>query len=954
MNWLAIQVHKLSGPVLDRASKGEIRDKLAGNSDLGNLSLYICERLKQVYSDVVMRDTNEILNGLKLERDPVRVGLLVNGIVQGVGFRPTVYRFARAEHLCGFVKNTSHGVVIEIEGAPESIRNFVDRLVNDAPPLSRIESIEAEEVECSGGGEFTIEMSDEPGSPETLFPVDTSVCNDCLREMNDPADRRYRYPFINCTNCGPRFTIIEGLPYDRRFTTMNEFEMDDFCRAQYEDPSDRRFHAEPISCPDCGPSLLLVDSQGTPVDGDPIEEAQRLISEGKILAVKGLGGYHLACLASDDEVVERLRRRKKRPTKPFALMFKNIEEVERFCVVGEVERKILRSPQAPIVLLRKREAADGAMGEAAHKTRRPAKLSDRIAPNNSYIGAFLPYTPLHHLLLEAFDVLVMTSANFTDEPLISSEDELRTVLGAIADAALTHNRRIAHKCDDSILFVSSDRAVPVRRARGYVPEPVPLLNGPRRTILALGGQMKGTFAISKGGRAFLSAHLGDLGDYRSQKNFVTELEEFERLLELSPEVCVHDMHPDYFTTRLASRLDVPYRVAVQHHHAHAVSVMVEHGLKRDAIGVSFDGTGYGTDGRLWGGEFLLASPVRFKRLAHMKYVPLPGSGAAVYEPWRMALSFLRDAYSGGDGAGRGDATSLGEMVSANSGDAASRDEGDMAKNEFASSKDEVGASGTGENASRDGGGTGMGGNNTLNGVSADVDREFARLVERFFGGFPARVILDLIAKGVNSPLTSSIGRLFDAVAFLLGLEGRVSFEAEDAIALESLALSCSEDPAIYEFGLIEGDARVRDISGALGAPDLGGGSFEGKAGSSAIEGAQGASLQLDPGPLVRSVVDDILRGRDRSFIAASFHFSVARMIVDTITRLSEETGVTDIVLSGGVFQNRLLLDRIYDLAEHTGLKLHSHIIVPPNDGGISLGQIQIAASMLEEGMLEAD
>lgn len=760
---------------------------------------------------------------MNLTRNPTRVRLLVNGVVQGVGFRPTVYRFAKGLSLAGLVRNSAAGVEIELEGDVEAIRRFAELLINDSPPLSKIEKVEVEEIDPAGEKDFRIEISKETGDLDTLFPVDTATCDDCLRELRDPVDKRYRYPFINCTNCGPRFTIIESLPYDRANTTMREFEMDEFCRLQYENPLDRRFHAEPISCPDCGPEIKLIGVDGEEMDGDVIKNAQRLISEGRIVAVKGLGGYHLACLARRDEVIEKLRKRKKRPTKPFALMFKDMESIEKYCEVSDAERRLLLSPQAPIVLLR---------------ARKEHGLPRSIAPGNEYIGAFLPYTPIHHLLMETFDVLIMTSANFSDEPLIASEDELSSILGRIADAAIVHNRGIAHKCDDSIVFVVEGDAVPVRRARGYVPEPIPIVTPCRRNILALGGQVKGTFAISKGGKAFLSAHLGDLEDIRSQENFVKELESFKRLLKVDPSVCVHDMHPDYFTTRLAHELGCEKRIAVQHHHAHAVSVMVEHGLKGPVIAVSFDGTGYGYDGTLWGGEFFLATTDRFERLAHMKYFPLPGGEAAIREPWRMALVYLRDA--------------LGESGFRNS--------------------------------------------------------EFA---QRLFASRQMERVLELASKGLNSPQTSSIGRLFDAVAYIVGFKEKVSFEAEAAIALESIALQ-GEPTKDYKFEVLSGEMLI-----------------------------------VDPSPVIAEIAKDVEAGVNPHDIAASFHRSVARMIVEISERLAKASRCNDIVISGGVFQNRLLLSELKTFAGRSSFSYYSHVIVPPNDGGISLGQLEIAASMIE-------
>ena len=754
-----------------------------------------------------------------------RLRLTVRGRVQGVGFRPAVYRFARAAGVGGFVRNTRSGVIIEIEGTAAALESFAGMLADELPPRARIDALEAGSVDPSGETLFAITTSEETGGGEALFPVDTAVCTDCLREMRDRDDPRFRFPFINCTNCGPRFTIIEGLPYDRPLTTMREFEMDRLCRSQYADPGDRRFHAEPICCPGCGPRLRLIDVAGLEIAGDPIAEACELIAAGGVLAVKGLGGYHLACLATDGAVVARLRERKRRPDKPFAVMFRDAAAILRRCDVDETELGLLRSPEAPIVLARGREGA----------------LPGAIAPDNGYIGAFLPCTPVHHLLMERFEVLVMTSANFTDEPLVSTEEELGALLGRIADAALVNDRRIAHKCDDSIFFAPAGRPVPLRRARGFVPEPVPLAAPPEGCILGLGGQEKGAFALTRGGEAFVSAHLGDLGDLRSQRNYRAELEAFERLLGVRPEAAARDMHPDYFTSRLAGELGLPV-VEVQHHHAHAASVMAEYGLCDPVIAVCFDGTGYGEDGALWGGEFLLAGLHEYRRLAHLKYVPLPGGETAVREPWRMALMHLRNLY--------------GERV---------------------------------------------------------LDLPLPSSLP--LAELPAGAVLTLAERGINSYPTSSMGRLFDAVASLLGCGVRVSYEAQAAAALENLALSSAGTTRAYR--------------------------FETGAGSPAL---------IDPAPVIERIVRDLARGAARGEIAAAFHNGVAELVVETAQRLAASCGCRTAVVSGGVFQNRFLCERVLALAARSGLELLMHRIVPPNDGGVSLGQVQAAAAMLRRGI----
>ena len=755
-----------------------------------------------------------------------RVRLTVRGRVQGVGFRPSVYRFAKEAGLTGSVKNTRSGVFVEIEGNAAAIDLFGISLTENPPALARLDSVDIETIDPVGDGTFVILESEEMGDSDTIFPVDTAVCGDCLAEMRDPADPRYLYPFINCTNCGPRFTIIEGLPYDRHLTTMNEFEMDALCRKEYSDPADRRFHAEPISCPGCGPELTLINAKGNRIDEDPIDGARKIVKDGGILAVKGLGGYHLACLATDGKVVELLRSRKKRPAKPFALMFRDIRVVKEFCIAGEEETKLLTSPETPIVLLRKRESG----------------LPDIIAPGNGYFGAFLPYTPVHHLLIEGFDLLIMTSANFTDEPLISTEEELKSILGPIADAALINNRHIAHKCDDSIYFVPSGVPVPLRRARGFVPEPVKLPQLVSRSILGTGGQEKGAFTLTRGEMAFVSSHLGDLGDLRGQINYRLEYEAFKKMLGVEPEIVVCDMHPDYFTTRFADELGCSTVINVQHHHAHAVSVMVEHGIEDPVIGVSFDGTGYGTDGKLWGGEFILARQHDFIRLAHLKYIPLPGGSVAIREPWRMALMYLWRLY--GD--------SVLEMAE----------------------------------------------------KLLPLDR------------LPSREILQLARHGINSIETSSIGRLFDAAASILQCRQKVSYEAEAAIVLEELALNAPATDRYYNFDISDDDP-----------------------------------MEIDPSPVIKGIVSDLLAGKNRQEIAAVFHNSVAHLVTYLSYTLCKKAQCGKVVLSGGVFQNRYLCEKISRLSGAIPPIFYQHRIVPPNDGGISLGQVQTGVAKIIKGLL---
>jgi hydrogenase maturation protein HypF len=757
----------------------------------------------------------------------LRVRMTVRGRVQGVGFRPTVYRYAVESSLTGFVRNTRRGVVIEVEGTRRDIDTFGKKLIEEPPPLARIEEVNVERITPVNESAFTVMESEERGRGDVIFPVDTAVCHDCLREMRTPGDRRFKYPFITCTNCGPRFTIIGGLPYDRALTTMSEFELCEFCRRQYEDPADRRFHAEPVSCPLCGPELYLIDTRGKEIPGDPVEVAADMLREGYIVAVKGLGGYHLACRADDAGVVGKLRKRKKRPVKPFAVMFRDIVIVSDYCKVNEQEKELLLSPEAPIVLLRKSDKL----------------LAGVVAPGNGYIGAFLPYTPLHHMLMESFPALVMTSANFSEEPLISMEDELSGIMGVIADAAITHNRRIAHKCDDSIFFVPSKSPVPIRRARGFVPEPIRLTSGTDRVILALGAHEKSTFAVTRGNSVFISPHLGDLSDYRSQANFRVELEEFLEILGVSPDVVVYDMHPDYFTSRYGRGMEVSSKLAVQHHHAHAASVMAEHALAEPVVAVSFDGTGYGRDGKLWGGDFLLADRVKFERIAHLKYLPLAGGELAIRQPWRMALIHLWNLF--GDGV---------------------------------------------------------------------LEQDFPG--RELFDRLPAEEVIKLAGKGINSPLTSSMGRLFDSVAVLVGCQPTVSYEAEAAVALEDMAVRAKDGERYYRFEL-SGDRPVI----------------------------------IDPAPVIEGVIRDLINGTTAEDIAAAFHRSVSRMIMELVVKLLDSTGCSKVVYSGGVFQNRILCESVMQIFEANSIDYYQHYLVPPNDGGVCLGQAQIGVERILNGLI---
>ncbi len=553
-----------------------------------------------------------------------RVAARIVGRVQGVGFRPTVYRYATELGLAGFVRNDSHGVLLEVEGEDERVERFFSELTLRPPQQAVIAGIERQVLPAAGYRTFAVVESEPAGELQLTIPPDLALCEDCRRELYDRGDRRFEYPFINCVNCGPRFTIIRDLPYDRARTSMAEFTMCPVCDHEYHEPRSRRFEAQPNACPHCGPRLVLQTAGGVGVTERPIAAAQELLRRGQIVAVKGLGGYHLACDAMSVETVARLRTRKHRPGKSFAVMFRDLATLKRHCAVGEAEEAELASVARPIVVLRRLPGST---------------LARNIAPDTDTIGAFLPYTPVHYLLLEPFEALVMTSANLSEEPIVSAERELDRIFGGIADAALIHNREIVHKCDDSVLRVVNGQRQFLRRARGYVPNPVRIAAA-SPVVLATGGELKSAFCLVREGQAYLSQHLGDLQEYRTWEHYRAEIGEWQRLLRAQPVVVAHDLHPDYLATRHAQSLAGVTLVPVQHHHAHVVSVMAEHGLEEPVIGVALDGTGYGTDGTVWGGEFMVADREDFERVAHFKPYPLPGGDRAAREPWRMAVSVL--------------------------------------------------------------------------------------------------------------------------------------------------------------------------------------------------------------------------------------------------------------------------------------------------------------------------
>jgi hydrogenase maturation protein HypF len=768
----------------------------------------------------------------------------VTGVVQGVGFRPFIYTLAIRHNLTGWVRNTSAGVDIEVEGTPQNLDTFTRAITTEAPPLARLESVKSEEVGLNGGYErFEIRHSHGiEGAYQPISP-DVATCDDCLKEIFDADDRRYRYAFTNCTNCGPRFTIIQDIPYDRPKTTMAGFQMCPDCQAEYDDPLNRRFHAQPNACPVCGPQLELLPSPDheVPVEWDDmpwdeIEAARELLKAGHILAIKGLGGFHLACDATNPGSVSRLRERKGRAAKPFALMMPDLETVRQYCAVSFAAAEALTARERPIVLLPLKP--DGALN-SGHLL----PLAGKVAPGLKEMGVMLPYTPLHHLLLKSEQgfppVLVMTSGNYREEPIATGNADAIERLGPMVDAFLLHDRDIYIRNDDSVIRATNDGMMPLRRSRGYAPYPVELpFESP--PLLACGAELKNTFCITREKHAFMSQHIGDLADYDALQSYEHSIAHMERLFRVRPDVIAHDAHPDYMASKYAvqrAENDGVPCVAIQHHHAHLASCLAEHRIppEEPVIGVIFDGTGLGPDNAIWGGEILIGSYGAYRRFAHLKYIPLPGGDAATLRPYRTALAHLWEA-----------------------------------------------------------------------GIAWDDDLppvEYADPQER-------TIIRQQLEKQINAPLTSSMGRLFDAVAALTGVLHIVTYEAQGAIWLEARA--DETESGSYTFDLLEPDDPQ--------APWL-----------------------FDPAPVLRAVRDDLRGGTPVPVIAARFHNGVADVIQSICEIASDITGIKTVVLSGGVFQNATLHEKTIPRLEGLGLTVYTHHLVPPNDGGLALGQAAIAA-----------
>ncbi|MCU1310895.1 MAG: (NiFe) hydrogenase maturation protein HypF [Candidatus Angelobacter sp.] len=762
----------------------------------------------------------------------------VRGIVQGVGFRPFIYNLARGMGLSGHVLNCSSGVFIEAEGTSAALLEFIGRISSEAPPLAHVENISAEQLEICGVEGFTILNSVEESGEFVLVSPDVSTCEHCFRDFTDPANRRYGYPFTNCTNCGPRYTIIQDIPYDRPKTTMAGFKMCADCQAEYHDPANRRFHAQPNACPVCGPALALANQKSfAPENGHGfasgglnlsiLRDVRQLLRQGSIVAIRGLGGFQLACDAQNEEAVRLLRNRKRRSDKPFAVMARDIAAVESFCIVSDDDRKALMSLQRPIVILQRRPDSEAAI---------PADVS----PHDNTLGVMLPYTPLHHLLFgespdspSEFTALVMTSGNISEEPIVTKNDEGWRRLHSVGDWFLLHNREIYMRLDDSVVRTFEGKTRALRRSRGFVPHPINL-GMDMQEVLACGAELKNTFCLTKERYAILSQHIGDMENFETLVFFEETLNNLKKLFRVEPKAVTYDLHPDYLSTKFALKMDGLPKIGVQHHHAHIASCMAENGLREKVIGVAFDGTGYGTDGQVWGGEFLVADYTGFERRAHFRYVPMAGGNAAVREPWRMALSHLYDASA-----------------------------------------------------------------------SHDLDLAIYREVE----SKRLSLVENLITRRINTVQTSSCGRLFDAVASIIGLRQETNFEGQAAIELEQIAMNGVDEA--YPFAIDDCEP-----------------------------------WQIDTRPVIEAIVGDLKRNKPATHISAAFHNTLAEIIVEVCRRIRSRDGIRNVCLSGGTFQNMYLLRRAVAGLRSGGFEVFLHAEIPPNDGGISLGQAVIANERL--------
>ena len=760
-----------------------------------------------------------------------RIRYLFTGIVQGVGFRPFIYRLAHRYDLTGWVQNHSAGVYAEVEGRSDHIADFIRDVTATPPPMAEVHVARTWELPLRGDVGFQIIRSGQSRAKKIYITPDIATCDDCLAELKNPADRRYHYPFINCTNCGPRLTIINDVPYDRERTSMACFPLCPACREEFDNPADRRFHAQPNACPVCGPVLRLLDGEGREIttENNPWQEAVKLLAEGAIFAIKGLGGFHLAVSAVNDEAVQNLRFRKHREEKPLAIMVRDINEARRCAHISEEEERLLTSPQRPIVLLRQREGHD---------------LAPSIAPGMDTLGIMLPYTPLHHLLFEGnFAALVLTSANRTDEPICIANREAVDRLHDIADYFLVHDRDILVRCDDGIAAIYDSKAMLLRRSRGLAPKPLPLMTS-FPSVLALGAQLKGQICLLREDMAFISPHIGDLETPLARDFFHENINLLQTITECRPHVIACDLHPDYYSSHAARRMTEKTVIQVQHHHAHIAACLAENHVTERVLGLAMDGTGLGTDGRIWGGEFLLADTASFERVGHFRYFLLPGGDQAVRQPWRTGASLLFSA--------------------------------------FGSSWE-----------------------------------DWAKRLSLLPEDFSAAALHKIMTNRINCPETSSLGRLFDGAAAILGLRRQVTFEGQAAMELEAWAAKGTGTVLPYE---IEKD---------------------------------GAVFVLDMSPMIRALADNVLRGVSLADQAASFHQTIIAALTDMAERIAHETGIRVLAMSGGCFQNRILLEGCLSSLQQAGFTVLRHHHVPTNDGGIALGQAVIAGSHIKkEGLHE--
>ncbi len=745
----------------------------------------------------------------------------VNGIVQGVGFRPFIYQLANKYTIKGAVANTSSGVSIHIEGTKKDIEYFCRDLTDKRPPLAHIVEIFLYDEALNHYMDFTIEDSRGQSVMTTLISPDVSVCDDCLKELFDPNDHRFQYPFINCTNCGPRYTIINDVPYDRPKTSMKHFIMCSVCQDEYDDPDNRRFHAQPNACQKCGPHVALYDNTRRKIKTlAPIKMAVTLLKSGHIVAIKGLGGIHLAANAENNDAVKTLRKRKHREEKPLAIMSYDVASVRKYAIVEKEEEKLLHSHQRPIVLLKKKE---------------PHPIAEEVSPRNRYFGTMLAYTPLHYLLLKNdFTALVMTSGNLSEEPIAIDNEDAFKRLSPIADYFLMHDRDIYLRSDDSIVRSTAGSTRFIRRSRGYIPMPI-FIDKKVPPILACGAELKNTVCLTKGNQAFISQHIGDLENLASYDFFQLTIQHMKRILDINPEIIAFDLHPDYLSTQYAQEQHNVQKIQVQHHHAHIVSAMAENLLDGPVIGLAFDGTGFGTDRTIWGGEILVTQLDKFSRAAHFSYIPMPGSTAAIREPWRMAVGYLYNAF--------------------------------------------------GEDF-------------------FDLDLPLLKEIDHK----TLKIMVEMISKNLNSPKTSSLGRLFDGIAAIVGIRKQVVFEGQAAMELEMLA--GEKESAIYDYEWVREDG-----------------------------------FKIRTSPIISGVVKDMIQGIHPSVISGKFHQTLIRLFAHLCEIIRTESGLKRVVLSGGVFQNSILLTGLIRALEEKNFQVYTHAKVPTNDGGICLGQARIAAEL---------